>query len=66
MLIGAEIAEGVGFGRGQGDPFVVLGDAALTSLYLDALDACELSGEPGPDDVVANGLYRLARQRALV
>ena len=66
MLIGAEIAEGVGAGRGQRDPFVVLGDAALTSLYLDALDACELSGEPGPADVVATGLYRLARQRALV
>lgn len=66
ILVGHEIAEGSGCGFQCSEPILVIGNEQLTNLYLLALSTCSLKGEKGPQDVSAQGLYRIAQNKNLV
>lgn len=66
LLIGAEIG---GATRGDrvspGARIIVLGEYTITERYLEALAAAGLDAEPGPPDVAAAGLFRIAERAGL-
>ncbi len=66
MLIGCEIAESAAVGFDTTQPVLVIGGKQLANIYLLALKECGLRGEVAPADIVAKGLFRIARLKNLI
>jgi 2-dehydro-3-deoxygalactonokinase len=66
VLIGAEFAGGLAASRGTAKPRLVIGDARLVSLYLNAADRLEIELAAGPDDAAFRGLHALAQTMGLI
>ena len=66
LLVGAEVGGATRAGRTEsGTRLIILGDPEITERYMDALDVAGLSGEPGPPNAAAAGLYRIAARAGL-
>ncbi len=66
ILIGCEIAEAVGSGFNTIEKKLIIGETRLAKIYSMALLECGLDAAVGPDDVSANGLYRIANHKKLI
>ena len=68
LLIGAEIAEALATTAGQSPagPVVVIGDAALATLYVGALNLFGLKARSADQDACARGQYMIARAAGLI
>lgn len=66
LLIGTEIGEAMATGYHTRDPIIILGNEALTQLYITALKDCGLTGKPSLPDISARGLYRIACLKQLI
>jgi 2-dehydro-3-deoxygalactonokinase len=68
LLIGTEIEEALAWTRARIDPggVTVIGASGLAERYLSALEAKGLAARRAADDIVARGLFRIARKGGLL